>query len=412
MFQGKSRYTVVARRSAPIPMNSTRIFAVVVLIWGAGRVLAAQSGTPECHIPIWSKEALADLRYTRTGVSPSLLPLDSNRAGVVFLDNERLIVYEVGLDSGQLSSRKSPDISSSFRLRLSVLDANSGKLAFTKDWGTRAHDSAIHVTTGGVLVKTGEIARLYTPDFAKSQDLMVPLSRNSWLMTSVSPTGKTIMGNRLNQGLNVSHFDVFDASTLKTLYSWSESPPLYHHYSISDEAIAAVDFNNHSVVISEFGTKRWRTVGKGSGLCASMNMPTLYSDQQLVYGCDKLIATSTDGHVLMTDSFPTGDKSSGKTTVAQAGRFVAISVDTTKVKTHILSEPSVRITATHIAVYDLVLKKQVFTVKVEPLPKNDYDFALSPDGSKLAILNDRNVSVCVVPVQLTEQTETGRSEPL
>jgi len=133
-------------------------------------------------------------------------------------------------------------------------------------------------------------------------------------------------------------------------------------------------------------------------------MPTLYSDKQLVYGCDKFTATSTDGHVLMTDSFPTGDASSGKTTVAQAGRFVAISVDTTKVKTNLLSEPSVRITATHIVVYDLVLKKRVLTVSVEPLPKNDYDFALSPDGSKLAILNDRNVSVCSVPVQPTENT--------
>jgi len=189
----------------------------------------------------------------------------------------------------------------------------------------------------------------------------------------------------------------------KPRYSWSESPPLYHHlYSISDEAIAAVDSSN--IIVSEFGTKRWRTAGKGSGFCASHNMPTLYSDKQLVYGCDKFTATSTDGHVLMTDSFPTGDASSGKTTVAQAGRFVAISVDTTKVKTNLLSEPSVRITATHIVVYDLVLKKRVLTVSVEPLPKNDYDVALSPDGSKLAILNDRNVSVCSVPVQPTENT--------
>ena len=50
------------------------------------------------------------------------------------------------------------------------------------------------------------------------------------------------------------------------------------------------------------------------------------------------------------------------------------------------------------------------SVKVAPLPKNEYDFAVSmqhrlntpiqvhsvakPDGSKLAILNDRRVSVC------------------
>lgn len=49
--------------------------------------------------------------------------------------------------------------------------------------------------------------------------------------------------------------------------------------------------------------------------------------------------------------------------------------------------------------YDLLQKKRILFVNIDPLPKNDYDFALSPDGSKLAILNDRNVSVCSVPTK-------------
>jgi len=38
-------------------------------------------------------------------------------------------------------------------------------------------------------------------------------------------------------------------------------------------------------------------------------------------------------------------------------------------------------------------------VPVLLLPKSDYDFALSPDGSKLAVLNDRSVSLYAVPIQ-------------
>jgi hypothetical protein len=49
-------------------------------------------------------------------------------------------------------------------------------------------------------------------------------------------------------------------------------------------------------------------------------------------------------------------------------------------------------------------------VDVAPLPRNDYDFALSPDGAKLAVLNDRTVSVYSVPAQSTERTDTLNPE--
>ncbi|HKF03622.1 MAG TPA: hypothetical protein VKB49_14990, partial [Candidatus Sulfotelmatobacter sp.] len=87
-----------------------------------------------------------------------------------------------------------------------------------------------------------------------------------------------------------------------------------------------------------------------------------------------------------------------KKAVAQKEQRVAVSLHTVEVKKHLLTEPSSRATAIHIAVYDLSQKKRILTVSVAPLPKNDYDFALSPDGSKLAVLNDRRASVYSVPV--------------
>jgi len=38
----------------------------------------------------------------------------------------------------------------------------------TKDWGTRPHDSAVQITSGGVLVKTGAIVKLYSTDSPKA----------------------------------------------------------------------------------------------------------------------------------------------------------------------------------------------------------------------------------------------------
>jgi len=131
-----------------------------------------------------------DLSRARPGVAPDLFG-SSNRAGVAFLDDEQLIVYAVE-PTGLFSSRQSPEISSAFRLRVSLLDAKSGKQVMTKDWGTRPHDSAVQITSGGVLVKTGAIVKLYSTDFAQSRELPFALDPNGSYFTSVSASGKTI----------------------------------------------------------------------------------------------------------------------------------------------------------------------------------------------------------------------------
>jgi len=376
----------VERWDTQIPMMLARLVLLVFCSWLVIEIAATQSLPPDYCAPIWKQEILEDLhsnrpeRFTPTG-----------GFGVVFLNDQELIVYALE-PSGQLSSRRSHEISSAFRQRVRIVDVLSGNTRLTKDFNARPHGSTVQVTTGGVLVNTGEIVKLYSADFATNQNLTVPpADEGDMSITSVSPTGKTIMINHFNPKRNMSHLDVFDASTLTLKYSWNQSPRLYEDYSISDKGIAA-----SGIGATDFGSTAWRRVGQGVGHCTG-NVPTLYSDDELVYGCSKLIAVSVNGQVLMTDSFPRGVEASEKKAVAQGGRLVAVSLQTVEVKKHLLTEPSRRVTATHVAVYDLNRKIRIMTVTVDPMPRYDYDFTLSPDGSKLAILNDRNVSLCPVP---------------
>ncbi len=325
----------------------------------------------------------------------------SNRpAGVVFLDDQQLIVHALE-PSGQLSSRRSHEISSAYRLRVRIIDVQSGMVRLAKDFNARPYRSTVQVTSGGILVNAGEIVKLYSTDFANAHNLTAPSAdEGDMSITSVSPTGKTIMINHFNPKWNVSHLDVFDAGTLTLKWSWSESPRLYNDYSISDRGIAAARNAGNSVI--EFGHPTWAVVGKGTGHCDG-NLPTLYSDDELVYGCSKLIAASTNGQVLMTEALPGGDEVSGRRAVAQETRFIALALKSIEVKRHLFTETNVRVTALRIVVYDMTVKKQILAVPVEPLPKSAYDFALSPDGSKLAILNDRMVTVCRVRLESTGQ---------
>jgi hypothetical protein len=129
-----------------------------------------------------------------------------------------------------------------------------------------------------------------------------------------------------------------------------------------------------------------------------MNMPTLFSDDRLVFGCDRLIVASTDGQVLETESFVARESPPGKTVVSREGRYIALSLDTRRVVRHLLAESDVIVANTRIAIHDMVLKKVVLSLGIDPLPEDDFDFALSFDGSKLAVLNDRHVSIYSVPV--------------
>ena len=173
-------------------MTFIRTLCLIVPFWWAGWAIVTQSKAPENPAPSLNEEVIEDLHSNRPErLSPDAL-LDINIAGVTFLNNQELIVYALE-PSGHLSSRRSHETSSAFRLRVRILDIQSGKTLLTKDVNALPHGVAVQVTTGGVLINTGEIVRLYSTDFAKFRDLTSPGGEGDLSIMSVSPTGKTII---------------------------------------------------------------------------------------------------------------------------------------------------------------------------------------------------------------------------
>jgi hypothetical protein len=352
---------------------------------------AAESKSLDCAIPLWTAEVIGNFSAARSVASADLI--DSNRAGITFLDKERLIVHEVVLDPSHLSSRQSSD-SSQFRLRVSVLDVASGKSTAAIDLGTRVHESSIQNTSGGALVRSGETLRLFSRDFVQEKELTLPHSEDTYTVT-VSASGKNILINRHDE--HSSHFEVLDGGTLQVRQEWIETPPLRRLYSSSDDSIAAADLNQEHILLSEFGSERWRVIG-GKAKLACIGLPTFVTDSALVNACKEFSYISSDGSLIFQDSFSKGEALVRKIAVSQDGETVAVSLDRSKGSDFWDTGKGIKLLATHVLVYDLPLKKRSFTVEVNPPPKSDYDFALSPDGSRLAILSDRRVTMCSVPM--------------
>lgn len=216
---------------------------------------------PNIDTPIWKREIVPDLGgiQNRNGQ----LLLDKNRAGLVFLSNQELLVYAVYPKTGELSARETPELNSPFRLHVWVLNTTSAEIQAQREWGTRAHDSAVQATRGGVLVKTGGVVKLYSPDFAEVRSLPLSLDPNTPFSTSVSWSGRTIIIDRLPpKSLDAfsDHFDVLDARSLRIRYSWDQSPPLYGAYSISDIGIIATTANGRVISYAPFGNSRWDVI--------------------------------------------------------------------------------------------------------------------------------------------------------
>ena len=354
-----------------------------------GTVCAAEQEFPTQDMPLWHKEVVPDLNNSR--LTGSRLLVDSDQAGLAFVNDKQLVVYAVDKDIGQLTSRVSPDVSSSFRLHI-WLFSDSGTLINTTVLGTLYKQTAVKAVSGGVLVEAGDTLRLYSNDLGQRRDLpLVPMTRFDRMIVSTSPSGKTILINRFIQSLGFSQLEVVDGKTLVQSYSWKLTPILYQSYSISDTKLIARGNNRHMFVHS-LHHPLWSLADQIPGPCANMDGPTFITDSLFVYDCDGTSLRSNDGQQLFHYSPEEGTRM-GPIVVAGDGREVAVGTQRTKGIDFWDTGKGIKIISMEIVVYDLKLKKRLCKIGVTSIPNNDFAYSLSQDGSKLAVLNDRNISM-------------------
>jgi len=386
---------------------------IVVISISTCALGARQPSESACSTPMWSAALIPKLEPGRTHRYWE----GREDAGLAYLDNEHLIVHQVHVDFGQLSSRESADVSSPFRLQASLVDGSSGKPLLTREWGTRSGGSAIVVNHAGVIVRTGDTLRLLSSDLVELQKS--PLQHDDaerlidWEI-QVSASRRSVLFNqyRVNEkNAGLSQYSVLDGETFEDREAWEEVPALRNAaFSVSDHAIAYVKrlHGRDQIVISEFGSKKWNAVWHRAGEgCNDSKVFAMVTGNSFVYACKELSFVA-NGKLQMREKFGKGEEPvNAKVSVAENGRVIAISLS--RINVRLLNEDRTEyLSGLRVVVYDLVLKKRIQTVVISPLPKQYYDFALSPDGSKLAILNDRSVSVCEMPGQVSE----AQLEPL
>ena len=293
-------------------------------------------------------------------------------------------------------------------LRAVFLDAASGKIKATPDWPVEsraasivaAHDGKIVTQTGGELI-------LYSPDLKELKRLRLPpMDGSGWgaqfrLSGHPSPTAKRILFT--TEAAPTASWIWVDTDSLEALRSWSAANT--GRITISDSKIVATACPigsancDHRIEVSE----------PGAGWQELVPVPDRYHPPYaqfvdddlvflLVHSATGLVATlvKTDGEQVFNEHISRSCEWGGIYPSANGRRVL---VPSCKLKGHIEAlDMGGYDSLERILVYDAPFHGQSYALDVKgPKIKDRTLLAISPDGSRLAILNRESVSVFQLP---------------
>jgi hypothetical protein len=351
------------------------IFFVALLVVSGSSAVNGPAGSPK---QLWSSNQL--MGDVDIGKAVSSSPFNNGRVSILFPDNERLMFYRQVHEVGSLVTRedrsKSPN-----QLEIKILDAKSGDVVSQKRLPTGPYGSRIYVTLGGFVVQSGTTVWFYSSAFEQlGQRSLAENDPVSRLFLSVSTSGKTVVLNHATR--TNSSIEIIDGQTFQSKQKW-EQGRLYQPYSVSDHALAVPDFQSGDILVQQFGAQAYKRIST-----ACLQGVTFVNDTQLFNTCTAQLY-SLDGASLMRDS-PKGTPGR-ETRVGADGKHLAMVVSTERGGGWL--DTTRRLVAMSIFVYDLQSGNRLTTLEVKPLPRLVFDFALSPNGSKIVVLSDHNVSL-------------------
>jgi len=335
---------------------------------------------------LWKRVVLQDSDH-----GPRIIRPSNQFASVTFLDDERIVISEE-VPTGALSKRDSAP-ESAFVLKVQLLNAITGAGAASLSLPTRRAQSSAQAVAGGLLIRAGSKLRLYSAEMKQVSEIPLPQDSgdDKWAVM-VSNSQQTVVLRHYDSTHN--QFILLDEATWQVKRKWDNPPawrPIELPYSASDEALARIDSEQKTILYSKFGDSDWRAIRAPSRIGCSGTTPAWINTVSLVnIGCD-LAVISVGGEVLMRFAPPKNWTFQDRVAISQSGRYLATRQDTGKGGGFF--DRDVIWTGSRIVVYDLSAKSLVLSVSVVPRPRDTYDFALSPDGSKLAVLNDGTLSV-------------------
>ena len=286
------------------------------------------------------------------------------------------------------------------QLRAVYLDAPTGKVIATEEWPTDSRTSAVVAAHDGILVvQTGSELILNSRTARDIKKLSLP-PESSWVSYS-SQSGKHALLIGLGSLGSKVPWVWVDVDNLTVVKQWEDVQSGW--VSISDNMIVMtaclwVHHCDSKVEVKGLNTG-WNTIVSSDQ--HHRPYPQFISDKLLVLRDfpDRLEVVKTNGDAIVTEEMDkrTKDQGWGRAYVSANGRRFIIPADVIKGRIDALDVGGHGVLK-DILVYDAPFEDRSYTLQLKRgVRENNMLFALSPDGSKLAILNDEVMEVFDLP---------------
>lgn len=266
--------------------------------------------------------------------------------GLVFITPDRLAVYQVNqrLSPLPLAQRDAHGGAGNFFLDLKILDAHDGQIVKSMRFPTSgAFSQVLAARNGNVLVRTGDILSLITPDSKIIAARPLPLERKapfeSWHV-DVPPSHAEITlvhqqlfahpvvlgdGTVASTGKSEGEVEILDPDTLKALRQFKVSSYLAHwsagdHFLVGNHASQAYHAEEYGIL--DFDGQWTNLKAKfPHNLPCSPVMDALDQDLIAAYSCNGVVVLSKSGDQV----FSTKVKSDQvPVSVVSAGNYLAV----------------------------------------------------------------------------------------
>ena len=320
----------------------------------------------------------------------SLWFIDNNTVVATFVTSEG----KVGLSRHDRSDPNLP-----VQLRAIFLDASNGRVMSTQAWPSESRFAGIVATNGGSFItQRGVVLTRYSPDAQEVGRLSLPPIQQDLLgwAAHTSPTGRNILFGIHNLHTRDQTSWVWvDASSLEVVRSWTDAQS--GSVGISDNSISMIACSFYpyrcdpSVELRSLATE-WKTIAPIDR--RPQSSPRFVNDDTIFISGHPWKLLQTDGTTVFTESAPFEGSMAIRSASGQRfmvpffqskGGFPALDISAHgELKT--------------IAVYDAPFHTRSYKLKmIGPTIKDDTQFALSPDGSLLAILYDESIYLFHLP---------------
>jgi hypothetical protein len=318
-----------------------------------------------------------------------------------FLDDGTVVATYVTREESHpvLSGRGGSDPNEPLRLRAIFLDADTGKIKSTQAWPSESRLARIVAANEGKFVtQRGTTLTLHSSDGKELNTLSLPpppQNLNGW-NAHPSPTGKSILFEDSDwRTISPKSWILVSADDLKVVRSWKveQTGPV----GISDSTIAmtACMFPEYhcepNLKIRGLATD-WKIIAPMEK--SGWRVPGFVTDDTFFLSGTPWKLLQSDGEVILSEDAPFGGggpvSSSGEQRFIlpffkSKGGFAALDI-------------GAHGELTAISVYDAPFRERSYLLKVKgPKIRESVQLALSPDGSKLAILDGETVYVFPLP---------------